>query len=153
MEERRRRVARLLRSRATHDEIAAQLGVTRQTISTDVKAIREMWRRELIEDTVAVKAQELAELEEMERECVLNYSLSRERGWLTERRQIKERRSKMLGLDAPAKQTQTDPDGNAVRQDFRVIVDAIVDPETRDALDALAQRLEGHASSNGHAVV
>ena len=59
----------------------------------------------------------------------------------------------MLGLDAPTKQAQTDPDGNAVRQDFRVIVDAIVDPETRDALDALAQRLEGHASSNGHAVV
>ena len=153
MEERRRRVARLLLGRATHDEMAAQLGVTRQTISTDVKAIRGMWRKELIDDPVAVKAQELADLEQMERECVRNYTLTHERGWISERRQIKERRSKMLGLDAPAKQEHSGPDGGPLKQDFRLVVDALSDPETRDALDALSQRLEGDASSNGHHVV
>lgn len=153
MEERRRRVARFLRTRLTQDEIAAELGVTRRTIISDVKAIREMWRKEMVEDPVALRTQELADLEQMERECVVQYSLTRERGWITERRQIKERRSKMLGLDAPAKQEHSGPDGGPLKQEVTFITDALDNPDTRDALDALSQRLEGHASSNGRHVV
>ena len=138
---------------ATQEEIARREGVSRKTINADVKALREMWRKELIDDPVAIKAQELAELNDMERDCIRGYALTHDRAWIAERRLIKERKAKLLGLDAPVRQEHSGPEGGPIKQDLTVITDALDEAETRDALDALSQRLESHAGGNGRQVV
>ena len=138
---------------ATQEEIARREGVSRKTINADVKALREMWRKELIDDPVAIKAQELAELNDMELDCIRGYALSHDRSWIAERRLIKERKAKLLGLDAPVRQEHSGPEGGPIKQDLTVITDALDETETRDALDALSQRLESHAGGNGRQVV
>ena len=137
----------------TQEEISRREGVSRKTVANDVKALQAQWRKELIDDPVIIKAQELAELNDMERDCIRGYALSGDAVWLRERRQIKERKAKLLGLDAPIRQEHSGPDGEPIEQHVRVIADALKDPDTRDALDALSQRLEGHAGSNGRHVV
>ena len=138
---------------ATQEEIARREGVSRQTINNDVKVLRETWRKELVDDPVAIKAQELAELNDMERDCMRGYSRTHDRVWVAERRLIKERKAKLLGLDAPVKQEHTGPEGRPIRQDLTVMIDALDNPDTRDLLDALGQRLESNAGGNGHQVV
>ena len=153
IEARRRRVVGFLLGHATQEEIARREGVNRQTINADVKALREMWRKELIDDPVAIKAQELAELNDMELDCIRGYSLTHDRSWIAERRLIKERKAKLLGLDAPVRQEHSGPEGGPIKQDLTVITDALDEAETRATLDALSQRLEGHTSGNGRQVV
>jgi len=65
-----------------------------------------MWRRELVTDPVAVKAKEWAEIEEAESQCWLQYNITQESKWFTELRGWKERKAKLLGLDAPLKLDQ-----------------------------------------------
>ena len=146
-------MAGFLLGHATQEEMARREDVSRQTISNDVKALREMWRKELIDDPVAIKSQELAELNDMERDCIRGYALSHDRGWIAERRLIKERKAKLLGLDAPVRQEHSGPEGGPIKQDLTVITDALDEAETRDTLDALSQRLESHAGGNGRQVV
>ena len=141
-EERRRRVATMLAGHATQEEIARRFEVSRQTISADVKALRELWRKELVENPAQLKAQELAELNDMERDCIRQFSRLPDRAWIAERRMIKERKHKLLGLDAPAKQEISGKDGGPVQNDIRLVLDALNDPEAREALDALSRRLE-----------
>ena len=143
----------MLLGHATQDAIARQLNVTRKTISADVKALRELWRQELVGDPVEVMARELAELNDMERDCSQSFAVTGDAVWLRERRLIKERKARMLGLDAPVKQEHTGPAGEPIKQDVTVIVDALFNADTRDALDTLSQRLEGHPSGNGSQVV
>ena len=81
---------------ATQEAIARQLNVSRKTIGADVKALREMWRQELITDPVETMAQELAELNDMERDCVQSFTVSGDAIWLRERRLIKERKAKRV---------------------------------------------------------
>ena len=59
-----------------------------------------------------------------------------------------DRRCKLLGLDAPQKLEHSGVDGGPIQQDISVILDAIRDSATRDALDALSQRLESQPSSD-----
>ena len=146
-------MAGFLLGHATQEEIARREDVNRQTINADVKALREAWRKELIDDPVAIKAQELAELNDMERDCIRGYALTHDRVWISERRLIKERKAKLLGLDAPVRQEHTGPEGGPIKQDLTVITDALDEAETRDTLDALSQRLESHAGGNGRQVV
>ena len=153
IEARRRRVAGLLLGHDTQDEIARREEVSRQTIVNDVRALRKQWRQELVDDPVAIKAQELAELNDMERDCIKGYELTKDAAWVRERRLIKERKAKLLGLDAPLKQEHTGPAGGPIQQDVRLIKDALNNADTRDALDALGQRLESHARGNGRALV
>ena len=40
-------------------------------------------------------------------------------------------------------------DGGPIQTDMKVILDALADPKTRDALKAIAQRMEGHPSDDG----
>ena len=147
-EERRRRVATMLTGHATQEEIARRLEVSRQTISADVKALRKLWRKELVENPAQLKAQELAELNDMERDCMRQFSRLSDRAWIAERRMIKERKHKLLGLDAPAKQEISAPGGGPIQTDMKVILDALNDPEARDTLDALSQRLESQPSGD-----
>ena len=83
----------------------AQRGIVcdQKTIYRDIKAIEKGWRDEFITDLVEIKAKELAAIEEAERECWLKYQTTQQRFWLSELRQWKERKAKMLGLDAPTK--------------------------------------------------
>ena len=134
---------------ASQEVMARQLNVTRQTIGADVKALREIWRQELVRDPVEVLARELAELNDMERDCVQSFTVTGDATWLRERRLIKERKAKMLGLDAPVRQEHTGPEGEPIKQDIRVIVDALANAETRDTLDNLGERLESDTSGNG----
>ncbi len=75
-----------------------------RTVYRDIEALEAMWQKELIDDPVAKKAQELAEVEEAEGECWLQYAATKDRLWLSELRGWKERKAKLLGLDAPARQ-------------------------------------------------
>ncbi len=84
----------------------------------------------------------------MERNCVLSYNKRRALGWATLRLRIKERKAKLLGLDAPAKQEISAPGGGPIQTDVKVILDALNDPDTRDALDALSRRLESQPSGD-----
>ena len=133
----------------TQEEIARREGVSRQTVSNDVKTLQLRWRQELVGDPAMIKAQELAELNDMERDCIRGYALTGDAVWLRERRQIKERKAKLLGLDAPVRQEHTGPEGEPIKQDIRVIVDALANAETRDTLDNLGERLESDTSGNG----
>jgi hypothetical protein len=97
---RRKQVAALYLRRFTQQQIADQLGVDQKTVCTDIKAILAEYKRER-EDHID---REVAELEEMERDTALQFHGTKGREWISERRAIKERRAKMLGLDAPVKQ-------------------------------------------------
>ena len=93
-------VASLHARRLRQDEIAEQLKVDQSTISRDLAAISKEWReqaRETLDETIA---RELAELSEMERDCALQFSSKKEVDWIDQRRRIKERRAKLLGLDS-----------------------------------------------------
>ena len=90
----------------------------------------------------------------MERDCIrAGYEISGDAVWIRERRMIKERKAKMLGLDAPVRQEHTGPAGEPIKQDVRLVQDALADPDTRQALDDLSKRLESKSGRNGHEVV
>lgn len=100
VEERRRKVLALYLSCVTQPQIAKQIGVDQATISRDLKACRaelRMEREELIE-------REAASIDAIERECAVRYQGDKSGEWLDRRIKCMDRRSKLLGLDAPAKQ-------------------------------------------------
>ena len=101
IEERRRKVTGLYLGRVSKTRIAQALAVERHTIAADIRWLEEQWRKELLGDPVAVRAQELAELDDMERETAQHQG---DLKWMDRRIKLKERRAKMLGLDAPQKQ-------------------------------------------------
>ena len=105
-DQRRARVASLYLRCLPKSRIADILGIGRMTVDRDVKAREAMWHKEMVDDPVALKAQELAELREMEREAVRHFN---DREWAALRLRYKERRAKLLGLDAPAKVAPTNP--------------------------------------------
>lgn len=74
------------------------------TIYRDIDALKKEWRKELVDDVVAAKARELASIEEAERQCWLQFQsstgLAKVR-WMTELREWKVRKARMLGLDKP----------------------------------------------------
>ncbi len=75
-----------------------------RTVYRDIKILEAMWQKELVDDPVTKKAQELAEIAETEAECWLQYGATKDRAWLSELRAWQERKAKLLGLAAPAKQ-------------------------------------------------
>lgn len=64
---RREEVARLYLQGKTQAEIGRQFGVTQGRISQDLKVIRAAWLASAIRDFDALKAQELAKIDEVER--------------------------------------------------------------------------------------
>ncbi len=70
-----------------------------EAIRRDIAALEAEWRKELIDDPIALKAHELAEIEEAEAECWLQYEDSHARDWLAELRGWKGRKARLLGLD------------------------------------------------------
>lgn len=108
MEERRRKVAALYLAHVTQTEIATRLGLSQPTVSRDVEAIRREYRQareELID-------REAAGLDAIERDCVLQYQATKAVEWIRARLETKQRRAKLLGLDAPQKVAPTNPEGD-----------------------------------------
>ena len=114
--DRRRKVAALLVRQWTQREIvkalAAQQDVNHETgepwdlatIHRDIKALRQMWREEALQDISLHQAQRLMEFAEVKR-----------RGWIDGDMNVVLRAMKqeaeMFGFDAPQKIAPTDPSG------------------------------------------
>jgi len=107
---RQKQVAALLLNRVSQVDIADKLNVDEATISRDVKALFKKYSAESQEDISHHVARELAELDRMELEASVMYQKfkgdsktqtnSKEANkWLETRLKIKDRRSKLLGLD------------------------------------------------------
>lgn len=126
IDERRRKVAQLYLRRQTQEEIGRVLGVSQDTISLDLKALREKWAAENVENLDQVKVREAAELDEMEAEAAVEFSRRKNWEWFDRRLKVKERRAKLLGLDAP---TKTDANVNIGK-----LSDADLVRETKAAL-------------------
>ncbi len=98
----------------TQEEIARQLGVGQATVSRDIDAVKQQYRA----DRTAILEREHAELDQMERDASVEFARTKDREWLSERRELKRRRSAMLGLDAPRRvsmgfENMPDPELNA----------------------------------------
>lgn len=109
--ERRKLVASLLTRKIDQIDIAAQIkkahpdwDVSQPTISRDIKWLKQQWLEDSKQSVEDWKATELAELDEMERDCALQFSSKKSPEWIRVRLSLKERRAKLLGLDAPTKQ-------------------------------------------------
>jgi hypothetical protein len=106
IEQRRQTVAEMVASHYTYREIGDALGVASSTVSEDVKVIREQWRQRATADYSTLLAEELAKLDLLERE-LLPKALSGgpEAGvnlYAVDRvLAIRDRRARMVGLDAP----------------------------------------------------
>ncbi len=125
MEERRRKVLALYLSCVTQPQIAKQIGVDQATVSRDLKACRaelRIERDELIE-------REAATLDAIERECAVRYQGDKSGEWLDRRIKCMDRRSKLLGLDAPTKQQLSGDDGGPVQVVIREVVAHMAEEE------------------------
>lgn len=103
IEDRRRKVATLTLNKVHQTLIAERLGVAQSTVSRDLKTIEAGWREAARANLDALKARELAELDELEREIVRRTAAKSGlalRG-ISLRLRVKERRARLMGLDAP----------------------------------------------------
>jgi len=101
IEHRRRQVAQLYLRKVTQEEIAQKLGISQPTVSRDIYYLSQRWQQEALGDMDGRRGRELAELEEMERDCAMQFANAKDARWLSQRLRVKERIAKMLGLDAP----------------------------------------------------
>ena len=98
----RRKVAgALYLSHVGQEEIARQLKVDQATISRDIKYLKKSWESEAVQDIAQVVVQELAELNEMERQVTLEFGRHADKNprWVLARLRIKEQKYMLLGLD------------------------------------------------------
>lgn len=133
--QRRQRISELLLQRIPAYRIAEMLGVSTVTVFKHKRELERIWQRELAEDYITLRTRELAELDEMERECILKQNqasvlgltpddiaqmgssklaalLADEGAWFDRRLKVKERRSKLLGLDKVQLRQNEAGDGN-----------------------------------------
>ncbi len=139
---RRASVAEMWSRRITQRDMARTLNVSEPTISRDIAWLLEQWRKESVKKLDDVKARELADLDAMERDIAMalvphkgSTIALRERARLTDTRlRIKERRARLLGLDAPTRQEVSGPDetplfgdAESVRSHFATLIDSAAD--------------------------
>jgi sigma54-dependent transcription regulator len=108
IEQRRQTVAEMIASHRTYREIGDALGVASSTVSEDVKSIREQWRYRAIADYANLLAEEIAKLDLLERKLLPEVLHGGPEGGVNLRAvdrvlAIRDRRARMLGLDAPSK--------------------------------------------------
>ena len=127
---RRRKVARMYLFRQTEEEIAEKLGVDRSTINRDIKHLNDEWAKTSNLDLKKIMMRELAELDDMEGHC--RHHLGNDEGqptflanskWMSVLLHIKERRARMLGLDAPAQHELAGRGGGAIQTETRGVHD------------------------------
>lgn len=110
IEKRRATVANMCLAGASSRDIAKQLGVSDATVSNDLKAMREYWKKEQVTATQEAIAQQLAELDWMRTQVRGNSDVKltlKIRALLD----IQQQEAKLLGLYAPARTevTNTEP--------------------------------------------
>lgn len=96
--------------------IARQIGVSRQQISYDLRALRKRWLQNAMRDFDARAAEELAKIDHLEMEYWRAYEQAQRAKrfsapYLAGVMSCIERRCKLFGLDAPTKIAPTDPSG------------------------------------------
>ena len=111
IEARRRKVASaLLAGSDNFTSIAKELGVSKPTISRDVKAIEEQWRAEAMQDISAAKGRDLKRTDRMIGALwpkALNGNERAAKMVLD----LMQHRAKLLGLNAPEKRELTGMEG------------------------------------------
>ncbi len=144
-EERRDKVMTLLLAGGTTRSIGQTLGVHHATVARDVEARLQ---------GAAAGCYSTADYRELHRQRIEMLLLQwwpragHDPAALDRVVRLLEREAKLLGLDAPTKQEHSGVDGGPIQTDMKVILDALNDPEARDTLDALSQRLESQPSGN-----
>ncbi len=132
-----RRIAELRLKRCTQQEIADEVEVSPATVKRSLRKIEDEWREAAKAAIDEYKMEELARLEQMERELWAQWAASKqeqtkriveekqggrqvrletttavgEPRFMTLLVQISQRRSSLLGLDSPQKVASTTPDG------------------------------------------
>jgi hypothetical protein len=119
------------------------------TVQADLKHLEAIWQATALRDITQVKADELAKLDELEREAWLAWrrgigrkqvrttkiggkdgteislkteTLNGDPRYLAIVLDCQQRRARMFGLDAPTKIAETDADGNDLTDDARAIL-------------------------------
>lgn len=155
--QRRYRIGDLLLQRVPVSRIASLLGVSEVTVHKHKRELERIWQRELAEDYITLRTRELAELDEMERHCIVKQCqvtsmdltpedieqmgaqklaaiLNDEGNWFDRRLKVKERRAKLLGLDKPELLPVVTSEGNGttVNNDNRQVIIYVQNPATND---------------------
>lgn len=127
-EDRRRIVAADFLSGRTYRQMAAELHVALSTISNDVQVIVGRWQQEQVQLVGEQRQVELQRLD-VALQAVWEKVLAGDLFAIDRYLKIAERRSKLLGLDAPTKLAPTTPEGDkpwtletALTEDFAVDV-------------------------------
>ena len=101
--ERRKKVSELYLRRYTMLQISELLNTCLKTISNDIIAIKKEWQEEAKDSIAEVISRELAEIQHLENEAAKQFIRQRDKAFLELRLKCKDRRAKLLGLDAPEK--------------------------------------------------
>ncbi len=141
----------LRRAGVTYDVIAAQVGWA--DAATANKAVRRAIARSMQDDVEAVREIELDRLDRLER-AVWTNALQGDLGSVRAVLNIMERRSKMLGIDAPARvqaevtayQGGTDIDREVERLAETL---ALLDSQRANVVDGAASKAQSEGSPNG----
>jgi transcriptional regulator with XRE-family HTH domain len=102
-EKRQAEVARLYTEGWTQAEIAGRLGVTQQTVSGTLKAVRQQWRERAIADVGLLTLEELHKIRSVEREAWSAWRKSLEPGEATTTERASAEVSGLEGSAAPEK--------------------------------------------------
>ena len=144
-EERRDKVMTLLLAGGTTRSIGQTLGMNHATVARDIEARLQ---------GAAAACYSTADYRELHRQRIEMLLLQwwprsgRDPASLDRVVRLLEREAKLLGLDSPQKLEHSGKDGGPIQTDMKVILDALNDPEAREALDALSRRLESQPSSD-----
>ena len=118
MVERRQKVIELYGRHINQVDIAKSLHVNQGTISRDIAAIGKEWLEKTAETIGNLKARELLELDQMEKDCALRFSQGPHDVWIKRRLEIKQHRARLMGLDAPVKIVPTNIKGDREYNDI-----------------------------------
>jgi len=128
--ERRIKLMELYEQRYSYTEMAKILEVDRSQVVRDLQAIEAKLverTQEAMGNLEAMRLRELEDLDRMERICIerlekLQHSPHQGSRWLEERRKIKERRAKLMGLDSEQKfkVTTVEQEGTKEQRDAAV---------------------------------
>lgn len=139
---RRLLIADLLLERVPERVMAKRLGCSKSTVHREIERIRSEWRQRSAETFDAHVAESVAVLDRL-RSVALTHALAPDVSkpeWSAEARAIEDRRSRLLGLDAPAKAelsvTVEDLDAKKRRA-----------AELLDAVDELERRRQSHGAA------
>ncbi|HEV8177680.1 MAG TPA: hypothetical protein VGP44_08335 [Gemmatimonadales bacterium] len=150
---RRREVAALYLAHQTQTAIARLLNVGQSTISDDLAALKEEWRTESLADLQIVIEREANELDEMERRAAVADSKAKTPEWFDRRLKVKERRARLLGLDAPQRIDATSGGqvlGSEWQEVRQVMMSALLAfPEARAAVAERLLALEERSDPEG----